>query len=222
MITIENANAPKKYSFDFELHNGYSLVKDYDYEDEYDNWDCGAIYVVDEKNEVVSTIDPAWAKDAKGNNVYTYYEVKGNTLVQHVDFDANSVFPIVADPTSHPNKTYYFYLTREGVKKERDKYTGLSYANMASGVLGLASIICAAKGGVIAAVAAPTIPALSTILVVGSEYNSSKYSTWNKILDNFPTDKSYARVAATYKWHSGQRSYYPTGRLTATYVNKEW
>ena len=39
MITIENANAPKKYSFDFELPNGYSLVKDYDYEDEYDNWD---------------------------------------------------------------------------------------------------------------------------------------------------------------------------------------
>lgn len=220
MITIENANAPKKYSFDFELPNGYSLVKDYDYEDEYDNWDCGAIYVVDEKNEVVSTIDPAWAKDAKGNNVYTYYEVKGNTLVQHVDFDANSVFPIVADPTSHPNKYTYIYYTKDQVKAIRDQYTSVpSFKDI---IKGSAEIGCSLAGyaatGLLQAIGVLGT-AWGFIDLMGTCYNVSKYNTWNNIYKNF--EKKYAKVMLTWKYHPGKRCYAPNGNLKVTYVSSK-
>ena len=62
----------------------YRLVKDYDYDDEYDEFDCGQVFVVGDKNETICTIDTAWAKDAKGNDIESYYEIKGNTLVQVV------------------------------------------------------------------------------------------------------------------------------------------
>ena len=196
MITIENANAPKKYSFDFELPNGYSLVKDYDYEDEYDNWDCGAIYVVDEKNEVVSTIDPAWAKDAKGNNVYTYYEVKGNTLVQHVDFDANSVFPIVADPTSHPTRYTHYYTDYPTLKGIIDKgykncsSLGVSVAFFALGFVNGAMIATAPIGG---------------MMLVADMWS---YAQFSKVKAKFTTMNStqWLRTTYTHTWRNGGKN----------------
>ncbi|WP_257131989.1 hypothetical protein [Bacillus toyonensis] len=41
---------------------------------------------------------PAWAKDANGNPVSTHYKVEGNKLIQVVDFDENTAFPVIADP----------------------------------------------------------------------------------------------------------------------------
>lgn len=35
----------------------YRLVKDYDYDDEYDEFDCGQVFVVDDKNETICTIE---------------------------------------------------------------------------------------------------------------------------------------------------------------------
>lgn len=117
MVIIENPNAPKEYSFDFTLEDGYTLIQDYDYEDEYDEWDCGAVYIVNENNEVISTIDPAWAIDANGNDVDTYYEIKGNTLMQIVSFDKKTAFPIIADPTAHPTKYTHYYTNYYELKK---------------------------------------------------------------------------------------------------------
>ncbi|WP_297006681.1 hypothetical protein [uncultured Corynebacterium sp.] len=42
--------------------------------------------------------DTPWAKDAEGKEVPTHFEVRGNSLVQVVDFDGNTFFPVVADP----------------------------------------------------------------------------------------------------------------------------
>ncbi len=123
LITINNSNAPQKYSFDFELPENYNLVKDYDYADEFD---CGQVFVVNNENETICTIDPAWAKDADGENLETYYEIEGNTLIQVVCFDQNTAFPVIADPASHPNKTSYYY-DKTGIKNLRDKYTELGY-----------------------------------------------------------------------------------------------
>ena len=39
--------------------------------------------------------------------------------------------------------------------------------------------------------------------------------TWDKIYDNFC--RSYARIAATYKYNPGKRCYYPTGKLECSY-----
>ncbi|MDR0690661.1 MAG: hypothetical protein LBF32_01060 [Streptococcaceae bacterium] len=50
------------------------------------------------QNQITSIISPAWARNAKGNEVNTFFTVNGNQLIQHIDFDQNSIFPIVADP----------------------------------------------------------------------------------------------------------------------------
>ena len=59
-----------------------------------------------------------WAKDADGNSVETNYRIEGKTLIQCVNFDVDSVSPIIADPTAHPTKyTHYYvdYSTLKGV-----------------------------------------------------------------------------------------------------------
>ncbi|MFD9847708.1 hypothetical protein [Streptomyces parvus] len=46
----------------------------------------------------VGTIDAPWAKDAHGKDIPTRYRLEGNTLVQTVDTQSNTVYPVVADP----------------------------------------------------------------------------------------------------------------------------
>jgi hypothetical protein len=43
-------------------------------------------------------IEPAWATDAQGNAVPTTYTVDGATVTQHVTFNGDTAFPVVADP----------------------------------------------------------------------------------------------------------------------------
>jgi hypothetical protein len=46
-----------------------------------------------------AVIDAPWARDAHGQVVSTHYEVEDGDLVQVVDSSADTVFPVVADPT---------------------------------------------------------------------------------------------------------------------------
>lgn len=49
--------------------------------------------------EKVGVIAPAWAKDAKGKSVDTWYSIVDNTtLVQSINPTASATYPIVADP----------------------------------------------------------------------------------------------------------------------------
>ncbi|MFF9044605.1 DNRLRE domain-containing protein [Streptomyces parvulus] len=50
-------------------------------------------------SDAAGFFDAPWAKDAEGHDVPTAYKVVGGKLVQHVDFDASSSFPIVIDPS---------------------------------------------------------------------------------------------------------------------------
>ncbi|MYY84854.1 MULTISPECIES: hypothetical protein [unclassified Streptomyces] len=43
-------------------------------------------------------IDTPWATDANGNAVPTAYRIGGGMLVQTVDFDSKTAFPVVAGP----------------------------------------------------------------------------------------------------------------------------
>jgi len=107
MVTIENENAPQEYEFKFDLPRGYELIMDTDYYDELDEYDCGAVYVINNQNEIINTIDEPWALDANGNDIETYYMIRENILVQYVEFDENTAFPVVADPVSRPTITKY-------------------------------------------------------------------------------------------------------------------
>lgn len=106
LVTIENAEAPKEYSYDFDYPEGYSLIKDIEYDEGERHEDINAVYVVDENNEIVEVLNPAWAKDPNGNTVETHYEINGNTLTQCVEFDENTAFPVVADPEFTTYKKY--------------------------------------------------------------------------------------------------------------------
>lgn len=97
LITISNESAPHEYNFEFNLQDGEKLVTAKEYLG--NEYDTGEAYVVDSKNQIVSVIDPAWAKDANGNTINTNYYVRDNSLVQVVEFDENTAFPVVADPS---------------------------------------------------------------------------------------------------------------------------
>lgn len=97
-ITINDASAAKEYSFRYELDEGSKLVTAADYLG--DEYDTGEVYIVNKNDEITTIIEKAWAKDSNGNEIETYYKVKGNELIQVVNFDENTAFPVVADPSA--------------------------------------------------------------------------------------------------------------------------
>lgn len=130
---IEDANASHKYTFEFTLPEGYSICTAKEYnerqaeyyrehkndlfevglsEEEYDYLlsqlaeSDEELYIVDSEDNVVEVIEEAWAKDANGNDVATRYELEGNCVTQVVEFNENSVFPIVADPSVGATKSF--------------------------------------------------------------------------------------------------------------------
>ncbi|MCS0605233.1 DNRLRE domain-containing protein [Streptomyces sp. LP11] len=96
---IKNGSAPHDYETGYTIPAGMkAVVHDED----------GSVSLYSEGDDDTSktpTKEPAgffeapWAKDADGNDVPTSYKVVGNKLVQHVEFDNNSAFPIVIDPS---------------------------------------------------------------------------------------------------------------------------
>lgn len=48
--------------------------------------------------EPVGLVEPAWALDAQGQDLPTAYEVVGDTLIQTVQADESTSFPVVSDP----------------------------------------------------------------------------------------------------------------------------
>lgn len=95
---------------------------------------------------VIETIDPAWAKDANGNTVPTHYEIRGDELVQIVDFNENSAFPVIADPTKHPNKTITKTVTKAKVKQIRDSYSTSARVRYFMGAFSIGSIFVVIEG----------------------------------------------------------------------------
>lgn len=95
-IKINNDRAYKYYSYKFNLPSGYKIETARQYLGK--NFDTGEVYIVD-NNIVKYIINKPWAKDASGKKINTNFVVHGNTVTQKVDFDKNSIFPIIADPS---------------------------------------------------------------------------------------------------------------------------
>lgn len=209
LVTIKDATAPSSFKFKFDLPEGCRLVSDYDFHDEYDEYDCGAIFILDENDQIINTIEPAWAKDAAGNDVKTEYQITGNTLIQTVEFDEESNFPIVADPTSHPTKYSYYYLNKAQVKAVRDNYSSLG--NMNNFYTGLLSLCSYYK--------APLLGVGASVYFFNVVYQMVKYATWNKFYANF--EKKYAEIIVAWNWRNGgQNSGYVLGKTTCYYVTQ--
>ncbi|MFJ4091829.1 hypothetical protein ACIPYS_09625 [Kitasatospora sp. NPDC089913] len=88
LAVLKDATAPREQRYDIGLPDGARLV-------ELDN---GAVAAIAESGTLLGGFDTPWAKDANGRPVPTSYRLEGNTLVQTVQTDNSTVFPVVADP----------------------------------------------------------------------------------------------------------------------------
>ncbi|MFF3646953.1 DNRLRE domain-containing protein [Streptomyces sp. NPDC002564] len=88
---VKNTKAPREYSTSMRLPAGASLS----------TLDNNRILISSGTGDDTVThgiIDAPWATDANGTAVPTSYRIEGTKLVQKVDFDSGTAFPVVADP----------------------------------------------------------------------------------------------------------------------------
>ncbi len=92
-ILMTDPTAPREYRFPQQVPPGGQLRTNPD----------GSVDALDADGAVVSHTRPPWAYDALGRPVTTWYEVNGDTIVQHIDPGPDNVYPILADPDTVPN-----------------------------------------------------------------------------------------------------------------------
>lgn len=85
---IPDAAAPDEYRFEIDA-GGRAAHLELTAE--------GGVLVKNGSGATVNALGAAWALDAKGTPVRTWYTLNGNTVVQHVDH-AGAAYPVVADP----------------------------------------------------------------------------------------------------------------------------
>ncbi len=86
LIEIGSADAPRTYAFSVGDDAQVIPLED------------GGASVRDAAGSLMGIFEPAWAVDANGDAVPTWYEVRGSTLIQHVSFSSATAFPVIADP----------------------------------------------------------------------------------------------------------------------------
>ncbi|MER5962355.1 hypothetical protein [Streptomyces sp. NPDC002057] len=92
LVTLKDSSASNEHRFPLGLQGDVRLV---------DDGTGGYLLArgaLDGMGEVIGQIDAPWAKDAAGRSVPTSYRLEGNTLVQTVQTDEGTAFPVVADP----------------------------------------------------------------------------------------------------------------------------
>ncbi|GAA1112529.1 hypothetical protein GCM10009582_07570 [Arthrobacter flavus] len=90
IIKIESAAAAKEYRFPLEVPEGAvaRVLAD------------GAVEISAEDGSALGSVQAPWAIDANGRSVPTSFEIEGNTLVQTVEHNSTTAFPVVADPST--------------------------------------------------------------------------------------------------------------------------
>lgn len=90
LISIESAAAPDTYSFPLEAPAGtVTQLKD-----------DGSVSFIDSDGEFVGGVKTPWAYDANGAKVPTSFELVNDNLIQTVEFDETTAFPVTADPNT--------------------------------------------------------------------------------------------------------------------------
>lgn len=122
MIIINDKNAAKSYEFEYELPQGCRFIMG----DELgsDTIPNDGVGIVNEEGYAIAVVDSPWAKDARGNDIFTKYEIMGNKLIQHIYFTDENAFPIIADPM-------VIVETKE-IKAKYKKYTEYFYPSQLS------------------------------------------------------------------------------------------
>lgn len=85
---IESPDAPTEYVYPLDVPAGATVELD----------ESGFVSIVSASGEFLGGFASAWAKDARGAEVATHYEVDGTTLTQVVEHGERASYPVVADP----------------------------------------------------------------------------------------------------------------------------
>ncbi|MFI2458196.1 hypothetical protein [Streptomyces sp. NPDC019539] len=92
LVTLKDRSASTTQRFTIDVPNGASLHED----------GRGGYEITNESTDgvhtVIASVAAPWAKDANGKPVATRYTLDGDQLVQTIDVNDHTAFPVVADP----------------------------------------------------------------------------------------------------------------------------
>jgi hypothetical protein len=131
---IEDSSAPTRYEYVLELPAGVVIQEA-----------GGTLLLVAADGSLVGGVAPSWAKDARGSDVASRYEVNGKMITQVIEHDDRYVYPVVGDPWIGMN---LFGAMSKDTFNGKPKYSGVLSAWGTSVYSGLA------QGGGIGAAAA--------------------------------------------------------------------
>lgn len=128
IITIPNSSAPSTYEFPLTLPDGFTTQPQPN----------GSITINNADGLPIGAFAAPWAKDAAGGEIATQLTVERGVLVQTVQFDDSTAFPVTADP----NFSY-------GIYSGNIYFNRAETATIASGGWGAAAItgVCLTAGG---------------------------------------------------------------------------
>lgn len=203
-LTLKNRFAKSNYTFDYALPNGYTIKEDYQVSDAFDASDCGNLLILNRQGEVISTVEPLSAVDAGGKTVKVKREISGDIVTYSILVDSDTIFPVVASTTTHPDIYETKKLTRSEVLDVRNNYSG-TVVGVVGKILGFIPL---GLGSYV----------WHMISFNADNYYTKNYETWDNIYTSFPVSwATYACVKFRYRWHQGHKSYYPSGNLSCTY-----
>lgn len=88
IIVFDNAKAVNEVPFQLDVTSGLTPQLR----------PTGAIDYLNREGVAVAGVAAPWAVDANGHNLPTHFTLSGNTLTQHVEFNEQTAFPVIADP----------------------------------------------------------------------------------------------------------------------------
>ncbi|MFE2291217.1 hypothetical protein [Streptomyces sp. NPDC059452] len=146
LTSLKDASAPAQQRYELSLPAGTQAVAN----------ETGGFDLVrrsdsdsDSPDVAIGTIDAPWAKDANGKDVPTSYKLNGSTLVQSVEINKDTAFPVVADPKVSTGLFLYVKFSKAEVKKYESKVKYAAGGSALCGLLAipLASVACFAISG---------------------------------------------------------------------------
>lgn len=88
MINLLDVSAPRRFEIDTVLPDAWRLVIESD----------GSVTAVDEDGSPQVFISAPWAFDSTSARVPVRYSLENGTLVQNIDIDGHTSFPVLVDP----------------------------------------------------------------------------------------------------------------------------
>ena len=99
---LENEDSDNEFTINYSSEDFSHM--DFSYS-EIDGTTDGSVLIYDNTGDTIAAIDSPWAIDADGKDIKTYYKIDDNKLIQVVETDNDTVYPVIADPTTW--KTYF-------------------------------------------------------------------------------------------------------------------